>query len=90
MNPIGTILDFCVNTQCKIIPFGYLECDGKIIEKQKYIELFYSLNINDSTFKLPKFNSIQISENVELIKIIKAFNTQDRFDAIGDSEFLLK
>ena len=72
--PVGTILKFAFNDEQ--IPEGYMKCDGQLLLKSEYPDIFevlhnkYGLNFteNDVVFKLPKMSS---SSFIYIIKVQK-------------------
>lgn len=88
MLPVGSIVDLCVNKNNVIIPFGFLECNGNEISEDDYLELFFALGGDNEKLCLPKLEPVSLNNDLQIIKIIKACNT-DCFDNVGDGEFVL-
>lgn len=64
---IGDIIAFYGDKQK--IPFGYLLCDGSVIDKNIYTELFnhigYKYGRNGDNFKVPDFRNVCISSTMD-------------------------
>lgn len=88
--PVGSIIMFPLK-EGVIIPFGYIECDGREIDEEEYTELFYNLSLNNDNKRIPKLEPINTAFGYKIIYIIKA-TSQDLDDAYvyGDAEFIIK
>lgn len=67
---IGEIKEICFNKNNVVIPYGYLECDGRKITEDEFPELFFHLSNNDEEAHLPQIEDIEINNDLVLKKII--------------------
>ena len=76
--PLGSIIAFSGNN----IPVGFLLCDGSILNKNEYLDLFnvigYTYGGNDNEFKLPDLREcVLVGVGESEREIIKSTNSHD-------------